>query len=210
MSKKSRLDKQKQEQIRQKKLAESDELKEKEAAKHRESKSAKKMRRAAKRGYANIWLTIFTVIMLGAFAYSGFFWGGVTVVGSLEGLAEQISHKTAYMMLGGIILMLAGIFISLRRHYKLQSLFVLPGFALYFYSANVIINDIRHELSTRAVDPQLIGMDKDYVYRHYPIIITAAFSALILLISVIITLRKRHKQKIERDNAPVESIVKND
>ena len=190
-----------------KKLAELEELEEKAAARERESKSARKLRRSAKHGYADIWLVVFTVIMLAAFCYSGFFWGGVTVVASLEGLAQPIAHRTVYIMLTGIVLMLAGIIISFRKGYKLQAPFTLAGFALYFYSAQVIITDIRKALNSRAVPPELLGMDKEYVLRHYPIIITAVFSALIFIISLIITLRKRHKAKLERDNAPVASIV---
>ena len=86
MSKKDKLKKEKEKQLNMKKLADLEELEEKEAAKHKESRGAKKLRRRAKRGYIGVWQMLLKLLMTAAFLWSGFFHVGVLAAAVLEHL----------------------------------------------------------------------------------------------------------------------------
>ena len=115
MSKKDKLKKQAAAQLEQRRRDELEEQQEKERAKGRQSMAAKKMRRAARRGYIGAFIVFLTILMLLSYIYSGLVYGLViTVYGSLSGQAELIPHSVAYAMLIGDILMAAGIVLSFR------------------------------------------------------------------------------------------------
>ncbi|MCD7741478.1 MAG: hypothetical protein LUI06_04675 [Ruminococcus sp.] len=207
MSKKSRLKKQKEKQVEMKKLADLEELEEIEAAKHRESKGAKKMRRRARRGYANVLMILFTILMLAAFLYSGFFYGGVTIVGAVGGAAEFIPKKTALIMGIGDCLMVIGIVLCFCKKYKVQAIFSLSGSLAYLYAGHKIILDIQQRMEEVYVEEELQNMDRDYMLYYYPILILTLFSLVLLIISIVKAIKKKRRDKHEADNAPVESIV---
>ena len=84
MSKKDRLKAQKEKQDRLRKEEELEEQREREEARERQSRSAKKMMKKAKRTKPNgepVYYLILKLLMIVPFAYSGFFYGGVTIVG---------------------------------------------------------------------------------------------------------------------------------
>ena len=66
---------------------------------------------------------------------------------------------------------------------------------------------IRDRLSNSAVDQSLQNMDKEYMWRFYPIIGVAVISATLLICTIIRKLIERKRLQRERDNAPVESII---
>ena len=81
MSKKDRLKAQKEKQDRLRKEEELEEQREREEARERQSRSAKKMMKKAKRTKPNgepVYYLILKLLMIVPFAYSGFFYGGVT------------------------------------------------------------------------------------------------------------------------------------
>ena len=83
MSKKDRLKAQKEKQDRLRKEEELEEQREREEARERQSRSAKKMMKKAKRTKPNgepVYYLILKLLMIVPFAYSGFFYGGVTIV----------------------------------------------------------------------------------------------------------------------------------
>ena len=207
MSKKEKLEKEKQKQLNMIKLAELDELEEKEAAKHKQSKAAKKYRRKAKKGYTNGLMVFFAILMTAAFCYSGVFYGGVTIVGSFESIAEFIPKKIAGIMAAGDILMLVGIILAFCKKYRLQAAFSLSGTAAFMYSAQFIISDIQSRMEKVYVDPSIADMDVSYMKYYYPILGVALFSIVIFTIAQIAAIKKKRRQKYERDTAPVKSIV---
>lgn len=207
MSKKQRLDKQKQRQLEQQRLEEAEERREREEAKYRESRAAKRMRRAAKRGYPNALMLVLTVLMLAAFGYSGFYYGGITIVGQLSKMAENIPAHTAHYMIAADALMFVGIIMSFAGKHIIQAIFNLSGSGLFLYAAHRVVADIRERLEKYYVEPALQEMDKDYMRYYYPIAAVTLISTIILAIALTAKIRKSLRQKRERDNAPVESIV---
>lgn len=212
MSKKSRLKKQKEKQIQMKKLADLEELEEKEAAKHKESKGAKKMRRKAKHGYVNGLLLALKMIMTAAFLWSGFFFGGVLTVGVLNGYVyidtdTLAPHWVAYFTLAGSVIIFAGIVLSFLKKYLISFALTLTGNVLFMRAVGYIIRILKENLEKRAIDPSLNGMDRTYMIRYYPILITLVMSAVMLIIWIVQTAKRRRREKSERDNAPVASIV---
>ena len=207
MSKKSRLQKEKQRQDALKKQAELDEQEEREAAKHRESKAAKKMRRSAKRGYANIFTVIASVLMMCAFWYWGFYYGGMMIVGDITGLAENIPPHSGLLFLIADLLMITGIIMSFIRKYIMQGCFTVGGSLLFLYTGHRIVLDIRDRMKKYGVTPDLSDMDTQYEKYFYPILIITAIGAAVMIYGLVRHISKKRTEKRLRDNAPVESIV---
>ena len=152
-------------------------------------------------------MVFFAILMTAAFCYSGVFYGGVTIIGSFEKIAEFIPKKIAGIMAAGDILMLVGIILSFCKYYRLQAAFSLSGTAAYMYSAQSIINNIQSRMEKVYVDPSIADMDVSYMKYYYPILAVALFSVVIFAVAFISAVKKKRRQKYERDTAPVESIV---
>jgi hypothetical protein len=207
MSKKSRLKKQSEKQLEMKRLADLEELEAEEEAKHRESKGARKLRRRAKRGYSKIWFVLMKILMLAAFLWSGFFYGGVMVVGAFSNIAEFIPKSTAIMILIGDALMVVCIVLAILKKHRIQAFFGIPGSLVYLYAAQKIISDIQTRLEEVYVDSSETAMDVQYMRYFYPILVLTLFSLVLFIIAVVQAIKRRRKAKIERDNAPVASII---
>jgi glucan phosphoethanolaminetransferase (alkaline phosphatase superfamily) len=212
MSKKERLKKQKEKQIQMKKLADLEELEEKELAKNRESRGAKKLRRKAKRGYMNVWIFIFKLLMSAAFLWSGFFWGGVLSVGTLNKTIYISSETTmpkwvAYFTLVGVALAFVGIILSFMKKYILSFVLIGAGNIFYFRGVMHMMKILKNIMETQYIESSLENIYKEYMLRHYFFILTAVIAFILLIIWTIQTIKRRRKAKRERDNAPVESIV---
>lgn len=212
MSKKSRLKKQKEKQVQMKKLADLEELEEKEAAKHRESKGAKKLRRRAKRSLSDSWLIIPKLIMLAAFLWSGFFYGGVLSAAVLgDGIYisanEFMPHWVAYFTLAGEAAALAGILLAFFKIYPAAFAAAAVGNVLYMRAVRFVMKNLRHFLDTQWVDEEQKNMYREYMIRYYPFMITFLMAALLFGVWIFRTISRKRREKSERDNAPVESIV---
>ena len=211
MSKKDRLKAQKEKQDRLKKEAELEEQREREEAREKQSRSAKKMMKKAKRSKPNgepVYYLILKLIMIVPFAYSGFFYGGVTVVGILGKYIEPVPPKwVMWAMLAGIIVMLAGILFAFFKKYIVSFVLSLGGTISFLKAGGYLINRIQDKLASTAVDQSLQNMDKEYMWRFYPAAGLAVVSGVLLICTVIRKLLERKRLQRERDNAPVESIV---
>ena len=207
MSKKDKLKKEKARQTERKRLEELEEQREREEAKYRQSRAAKKMRRAAKRGYLSGLMIFFTVLMLISFGYSGFFYGGIMIVGQFTGAAEVMPAHTGLMMLIADALMAVGIVLSFAGKYIMQGVFTVGGSGLYLIAAHRVIADIQARLEKYYVEPELQSMDKTYMKYCYPIIIVTVFGAAVMVIALTAYIRKKKRLKREKDNAPVKSII---
>ena len=96
MSKKDRLKAQKEKQDRLRKEEELEEQREREEARERQSRSAKKMMKKAKRTKPNgepVYYLILKLLMIVPFAYSGFFYGGVTIVGIMGSIESPFRQS---------------------------------------------------------------------------------------------------------------------
>lgn len=210
MSKKSRLQKEKKPQSESRRLLpleELDELEEKDKARHKQSRSARKLRRSAKRGYSNAVAVLFTVVMLGAFWYWGFYYGGMSIVGDLRGLAENIPEHTGELFIIADAAMLLGIILSFSKRYIAQGFFTVGGSLLFLYTGHRIVADIRERMEKYGTTPDIADMDKQYMGYYYPIAIVTAIGAGIMIYGLVKHYGKKRREKIQRDNAPVKSII---
>lgn len=207
MSKKERLKKQAAAQLEQKRQDELDERREKERAKGRQSLAAKKMRRAARRGYVGAVIVFLTLLMLASYIYSGLVYGTFTIYGSFSGQAELIPHSVAYAMLIGDILMAAGIVLSFRGKKIMQGFFCLPGSASYLWGALAVINDLKVRLDQPGTDPGLYSMDEQYMRYYLPILVVTVLSLGIFVYGLAVFAGRKRREKYARENAPVKSIV---
>lgn len=212
MSKKDKLKKEKEKQLNMKKLADLEELEEKEAAKHKESRGAKKMRRRAKRGYIGVWQMLLKLLMTAAFLWSGFFHGGVlaaAVLGENIYIAKDktMPHWVAYCALAGAAVVFVAIILAFVKKYIASFIGVLAGSAVYMHGVRYMMKTLKTMIDTQYVAPDQQNMYRDYMIRYYPMMLTLLFSLILLVISIVITIRRKRREKAERDNAPVESII---
>lgn len=191
MSKRNRLDKQKAFQKEKAQL----EL---------DSKASKKFMKKEP-----LTLLIIKIIMLASFLYSGFFYGGVTVVGVYTG-AMTVTEKgaltlgSANAMLIGILLMLAGLILAFFKRYIISFIASISGTLIYLYVAyeRVIKFAAQRVSASGDLNPQT-----KYMLWYYPIAAFAAGSLALLTVSIVIGVNKKRKARKMRDNAPVKSIV---
>lgn len=191
MSKRNRLDKQKAFQKEKAQL----EL---------DSKASKKFMKKEP-----LTLLIIKIIMLASFLYSGFFYGGVTVVGVYTG-AMTVTEKgaltlgSANAMLIGILLMLAGLILAFFKRYIISFIASISGMLIYLYVAyeRVIKFAAQRVSASGDLNPQT-----KYMLWYYPIAAFAAGSLALLTVSIVIGVNKKRKARKMRDNAPVKSIV---
>jgi glucan phosphoethanolaminetransferase (alkaline phosphatase superfamily) len=214
MSKKSRLQKQKEKQTEMKRLADLEELEEREEAKYKESKAARKLRKKArrekKRKGGGVLIFIFKLLMVAAFLWSGFFYGGVTIVGAMTSVAEFIPKRIAVIMIIADVVIAVGLVLAFLGKNKIQALFCIPGSAAFFYAGLKVVLDIQERMENVYVDSDLENMDKTYMLYYFPILAITLFSAIILVIAIVRLIKQKRRQKVERDNAPVASIVEGD
>ena len=195
MSKKDRLKAQKEKQDRLRKEEELEEQREREEARERQSRSAKKMMKKK-------------LLMIVPFAYSGFFYGGVTIVGIMGKYIEPVPPKwVLWAMAAGVVVMFAGILFAFFKKYIVSFILSLGGMISFLKAGGYLIKRIQDKLSNSAVDQSLQNMDKEYMWRFYPIIGVAVISATLLICTIIRKLIERKRLQRERDNAPVESII---
>lgn len=207
MSKKSRLHKEKKRQYEHRRIESLEELEEKEAAKHKPSMAAKKLRRQARRGYTNAVLVLLSVVMLAAFWYWGFYYGGMSIIGDLRGLAENIPEHTGELFIIADIAMLIGIVLSFCKRYIAQGFFTIGGSALFLFTGHRIVTDICERMEKYGTTPDIENMDRQYMGYYYPIVIVTVIGAAIMLYGIIGLCKKKRGEKIKRDNAPVKSII---
>lgn len=211
MSKKDRLKAQKAKQdILQKELEEQERL-EKEEAKYKQSKTAKKLRKKAKRDKAGrepVICLILKLLMIIPFGYSGFFYGGVLVVGVFGKYIEPLPPKwVGWCALAGAVLILAGILLSFFKKYVVSFIVTVGGTGVFLKAGSYMINHIQDRLDKVYVEESLQQMDRQYMGYYYPIIITAGISLILLVINIIRRILKKKKIQYEKDTAPVKSIV---
>ena len=146
--------------------------------------------------------------MIVPFAYSGFFYGGVTIVGIMGKYIEPVPPKwVLWAMSAGVVVMFAGILFAFFKKYIISFILSLGGMISFLKAGGYLIKRIQDKLSNSAVDQSLQNMDKEYMWRFYPVIGVAVISAILLICTIIRKLIERKRLQRERDNAPVESII---
>ncbi len=209
MTNKERLKKQKEKQLAAEKKAAQQEQQLKDN--FQESKESKKYRKKGKTSEP-VYYLILKLAMLAPYAYSVVFWGGVLSVALLGGMIykfefSQASEYTAVWIISSAAVMAAALVFEFFRKYIAGAVLAVGGTAAYFHGVDQFIKPITARLKEVAVAPELLEMDKKWMYRCYPAAAFAVIACLLLAIKLISVFIKRRKEKLAHDNAPVKSIV---
>lgn len=210
LSKKDRLKKEKEKQLA---LQKKEEMREKELKENfKGSRSVENYKKQKGKSSEPAYFLVLKLLMLIPFGWSGFFWGGVLSMAiSMEMVNEydfsNLSQKTAVIIIAGVIVMAAALFFMFFKIYIPGFVLSLAGVLVYIKGVNQYIKPISSYLSTHAVEENLVGMDKTWMYRCYPIWAFAAISFVLLVIWSIRKIAAFRKEKQRRDNMPVKSIV---
>lgn len=153
------------------------------------------MMKKAKRTKPNgepVYYLILKLLMIVPFAYSGFFYGGVTIVGIMGKYIEPVPPKwVLWAMAAGVVVMFAGILFAFFKKYIVSFILSLGGMISFLKAGGYLIKRIQDKLSNSAVDQSLQNMDKEYMWRFYPIIGVAVISATLLICTIIRKLIER-------------------
>ena len=205
MSKKDRLKKQSQKQLAAKKTAEQQEKKEHQ--KPAESKSARKMRRQAKKFDSFITLLL-KILMCVPFLWSGLYYGGIFVLGISMGQMDDVPAYVAALIGIGSALCLTGLVLAFLSKYIAQFIFVAAGTVVYMKGASYIVEKAAERVGEGyGLTEEQKELPSKWRFGLYPIMIMTALSAALLLIWLIKKLAAKRRRQRELDNAPVKSIV---
>lgn len=196
MSKAARLKKIKEERMK------SDEAfrKKVEERKNTPSKAAGKFIRKE-----SIWFKIIKFIMILPFLYSGFFYGGITVINIFRKWIVWIDNTyVGAILLICIIAMLAAIILAFKRHYISSFAVSLVSTLVYFFITKKYFVDY---LTGKVTSDGNIHPEHEFMIRHYPILLFLLCSFILFIMTMFKIFKKKHKDKLKRDNAPTKSII---
>ncbi|MBQ8883371.1 MAG: hypothetical protein IJ031_02075 [Oscillospiraceae bacterium] len=210
MSKKDRLRKEKERQLALKKKEEMAEREYKEN--FTESKSVNKYKKKKGQIAEAPYYLIIKLLMLIPYGWSAFFWGGVLSIAILGNMVNvydfsELGKMTAVYIIVGAVIMAGALVFEFLKKYIAGFVVAFVGVMLYLKGVNQFIEPITKYLETKAVDEKLLGMDKTWMTRCYPIWAFLVLSGVLLGISLLEKYLRKRKERILRDNAPVKSIV---
>ena len=206
MSKTDRLKKQSQKQLEEIKKSEKEEALEKEKP-ARESRSAKKLRRQA-RHLDGVLSLVLKFLMLVPFFFSGFYYGGIFIVGISMEQMDDMPRSTALWLGIGVALFIAGIILAFLSKYPAQLGAVAAGTIFFMTGAVRIVNKARSRVGDGiGLTQEQQELPEKWARGLYPILIMTLISALLFIIWLWQVLRRRRRLQNERDNAPVKSIL---
>ena len=176
------------------------------------SKAAERLIKKAKKEkgkhYEGRILMVLKLLMLIPLAYSGIFYCAVTVAGVATGYMSDTPKWVGAVMGTGSLVIIAGVLFSFFKKYIISFAVNLAGTVCYMKGAVHIINRISERLENYSgANPDLMNMDKDYMLYYYPIMIITLLSFILAVITVVNRIKKKKRLQLERDNAPVKSIV---
>ena len=205
MSKKDKLRKQSQMQLDAKRAAEQSEQLERRNA--GESKSAKKLRRRAKRFDSALTLLL-KIVMCIPFLWSGLYYGGIFVLGiSMEQMDGVPSRIAAFIGIGSAVC-LVGIVLAFMSKYIAQFIVILGGTVCYMHGAVYIIDKAKERIGEGyGLTEEQKQLASKWRFGLYPIMAVAVISGALLLIYAVKKLMARRRRQHERDNAPTRSII---
>ena len=204
-SKKERLKEQSLKQIQQKKEIEKEEQELKEKVSEQNELSLSSVRLLKKEP---VFCLVLKLIAVGAYIYSCFYFGGVTIIGIFTEQMHEVPKKYAVYMLIGVVLLLAALLLMFFKKYIVSFVLNVIGTILYMKSAVFIVETVRRMLNDNYIsDASLQNLDKVYMRRHYPELAFLGLGLVLLLINLGRRYLKYRRIKAERDNAPVKSII---
>lgn len=204
-SKKERLKEQSLKQIEMKKQAEREEEELKKSAENDDSLSLSSVKLMKKEPIVCL---VLKLLAAAVYLYSCLYYGGITVIGILNGYVNNVENKYAYFMLAGIVILLASLLLMFFKKYIVSAVLNAAGTILYMKTAVFLVEKVRKLLEDNYVtDADVKVLDKTYMLRHYPELAFLALGLILLLINIIRRYLKYRRIKAIRDNAPVKSII---
>ena len=151
---------------------------------------------------------VLKLLAVAVYLYSCLYYGGITVIGILNGYVNNVENKYAYYMLAGIVILLASLLLMFFKKYIVSAILNAAGTILYMKTAVFLVEKVRKLLEDNYVtDADVKVLDKTYMLRHYPELAFLALGLILLLINIIRRYLKYRRIKAIRDNAPVKSII---
>lgn len=194
MSKSARLKRLKEERL------ENDEAFRKKEEKRRNA-SSKTVKKFLKK--ESIWLRLIKFIMILPFLYSGFFYGGITVI-SIFKKAINVETYVGTVILICLIGMLAAIILAFKRFYISSFGFSIVSVLVYFFITKKYFVDYA---TGKITEDGNINPQYKYMIWYYPILLLLLCSTVLMIIALVQIIRKKIKEKAKRDNAPTKSII---
>lgn len=156
-----------------------------------------------------LYCRIIKYAMLLLFAYAAVFWAAVTLLSLFNDTYKEFAQPmwVGVVMAMGIALVIAASALAIKRRYIVTFVLSACGSAAMLASANWFVKTARHELESRAVPNDLIGLDKRYMYRALPVLAAAALALVLAVIRAFELLKKRKAEKLKKQSAPVKSII---
>lgn len=194
MSKSARLKRLKEERMK------NDEAfrKKEEERKNAPSKAVKKFLKKE-----SIWLKLIKFIMILPFLYSGFFYGGITVI-SIFKKTINVDTYIGTIILVCLIAMLAAIILAFKRFYITSFGVSLVSVLVYFFTTKKYFVDYA---TGKITEDGNLNPEYKYMIWYYPILLFLLCSTVLLIITLVRIIKKKIKEKAKRDNAPTKSII---
>ena len=172
--------------------------KKEEERKNAPSKAMKKFIRKE-----SAWVKLIKFIMVLPFLYSGFFYGGITVI-SIFKKTININTYVGTIILISLIAMLGGLILAFKRFYISSFAVSLVSVLVYFFITKKYFVDFATGKVTVSgnINPQY-----KYMIWFYPILLFLLCSFILLIIDIFRLIKKKRREKEKRDNAPTKSIV---
>lgn len=194
MSKAARLKKIKEDRLK------NDEAfrKKEEQRKNVSSKAAKKFIKKE-----SVWFKVIKFIMILPFLYSGFFYGGVTIISIFMKFIKMDTY-VGVIILVSLIAMLAAIILAFKRHYISSFVFSLASTLVYFFTTKKYFVDYA---TGKVTENGNINPEYKYMIWFYPILLFLLCSFILLIMTLFKIFKRIRKEKEKKDNAPTKSII---
>ncbi|MCD8344860.1 MAG: hypothetical protein LUC38_02730 [Oscillospiraceae bacterium] len=131
---------------------------------------------------------ILKIVAVVAFAWSGFFWSGVTILNFYMFNTDE-SYRATGFLVASIILIISIVFMFLRM-YTIQFPFCVVGSIIYLIQAG-----------------QLIDKIESYTMRYIPEIVILIASIILFMLHLARAISTSMGEKESRNTAPAESII---
>lgn len=194
MSKSERLKKIKESEMKNNEIF----RKKEEERKNAPSKAMKKFIRKE-----SVWIKLIKFIMVLPFLYSGFFYGGITVI-SIFKKTIDINTYVGTVILICLIAMLGALILSFKRFYISSFAVSLVSVLAYFFITKKYFVDYA---TGKVTESGNINPEYKYMIWFYPILLFLLCSLILLIIDIFTLVKKKRREREKRDNAPTKSIV---
>lgn len=193
MSKAARLKKEKE-----KRLKTDEAFRKKEEERKSVSKSAGKFIKKE-----SVWFKILKLIMILPFLYSGFFYGGVSIISIFKRMIS-IDTYVGWIILLCLTGMLIAIILAFKRRYIVGFIVSAVSTTVYFFTTKKYFVDYARG---KVTEDGNINPEYKYMRWFYPILLFLLCALILFIMSLVKIIKKKLREKAKKDNAPVKSII---